>query len=114
MTMLKEGDIAPDFSTANAKGKEIKLSQLKGKNVVLYFYPKDDTPGCTIEAKEFTENASEFANANTIVLGVNYDDATCHQSFIDKYALKIELLVDTSRKIAEAYGTVGEKYPSRD
>ena len=80
----------------------------------MYFYPKDDTPGCTIEAKEFTENASEFANANTIVLGVNYDDATCHQSFIDKYALKIELLVDTSRKIAEAYGTVGEKYPSRD
>lgn len=114
MTNLKEGDVAPDFSAANAKGKEVKLSQLKGKNVVLYFYPKDDTPGCTIEAKEFTEMAAQFANANTVVLGVSYDDPSCHQAFVDKYGLKIELLADTNRKIAEAYGTAGEKYPSRD
>jgi peroxiredoxin len=114
MTNLKEGDTAPDFSAANAQGKEVSLSQFKDKNVVLYFYPKDDTPGCTIEAKEFTQMAAQFANTNTAVLGVSYDDAACHQAFIDKFGLKVELLADTSRKIAEAYGTKGEKYPSRD
>lgn len=114
MSILNEGDLAPDFSAANAKGKEMQLSALKGKNVVLYFYPKDDTPGCTIEAKEFTEAAAQFANAGALVLGVSYDDAVCHQAFIDKYALNIELICDTSRKIAEAYGCAGEKYPNRD
>jgi peroxiredoxin Q/BCP len=112
--MLNEGDVAPDFSAETTKGREVNLSQFKGKSVVLYFYPKDDTPGCTIEAKEFTEMAAKFASANTVVLGVSYDDPACHQAFIDKYSLKIELLADTSRKIAQAYGCAGDKYPNRD
>lgn len=114
MSDLKEGDVAPDFSAANAKGKEIKLSQLKGKNVVLYFYPKDDTPGCTIEAKEFTEMAAKFASADTLVFGVSYDDAACHTAFISKYDLKVDLLCDVGGQIAKAYGSWGEKYPNRD
>jgi peroxiredoxin len=114
MTTLKEGDQAPDFSAETAKGREMNLSALRGKNVVLYFYPKDDTPGCTIEAKEFTEMADKFANANTVVLGVSYDDSDCHQAFIDKYGLKVELVCDTKGEIAKAYGSWGEKYPARD
>jgi peroxiredoxin Q/BCP len=114
MSNLKEGDVAPDFSATNQKGQPVKLSQYKGKNVVLYFYPKDDTPGCTIEAKEFTEMAGKFAGANTVVLGVSYDDAACHQAFIDKYGLKIDLLTDVNKSIAQSYGSFGDKYPSRD
>lgn len=106
---LKEGDLAPDFSALSTSGKEVKLSALRGKNVVLYFYPKDDTPGCTIEAKEFTEAAGQFASANTVVLGVSYDNVSCHKDFIAKYGLKIELLADTDKKIAEAYGSAGDK-----
>ena len=102
MSTLHEGDVAPDFSAQTAKGKEVKLSQFLGKNVVLYFYPKDDTPGCTIEAKEFTEATAKFANANTVVLGVSNDDTACHQAFINKYDLKIDLLADTHKKIAQA------------
>lgn len=114
MPSLKEGDRAPDFSALNSKGKEVKLSGLKGKNIVLYFYPKDDTPGCTIEAKEFTADAGKFADQDTVVLGVSYDDPACHQAFIDKYGLKIELIADTSKKIAEAYGSAGGGYASRN
>ena len=114
MTTLKEGDVAPDFSAPSASGKEVKLSKLRGKNVVLYFYPKDDTPGCTIEAKEFTETAAKFASANTVVLGVSYDDVNCHKAFIDKYNLKIELLADIDKKIAEAYGSAGASYAQRN
>lgn len=114
MTSLKEGDMAPDFTAQTTDGREIKLSALKGKNVVMYFYPKDDTPGCTIEAKEFTEMADKFASANTRVFGVSYDDADCHKAFIDKYGLKVELLTDKGGQIARAYGSFGEKYPNRD
>lgn len=114
MSQLNEGDLAPDFTAQTAKGREVKLSQQRGKNIVLYFYPKDDTPGCTLEAKEFTEAADHFADADTVVWGVSYDDADCHQDFIDKYGLKVELLSDASRKIAQAYGSSGDKYPNRD
>ncbi len=106
---LNEGDIAPDFSAQSANGKEIKLSNLRGKNVVLYFYPKDDTPGCTVEAKEFTQNVAKFQNADTVVLGVSCDDVHCHQDFIKKYNLKIELLADTNKNIVRAYESLGEK-----
>jgi peroxiredoxin Q/BCP len=114
MNSLKEGDIAPDFSAQSTSGKEVKLSSLKGKNVVLYFYPKDDTPGCTIEAKEFTESVSQFSNKDTIVFGVSFDDIKCHQAFIDKYKLKIELLADTNGSIAKAYNSAGTGYAQRN
>lgn len=114
MGRLNVGDAAPDFSATSAAGKTISLSSLKGKNVVLYFYPKDDTPGCTIEAKEFTEAAAKFAGNNSVVLGVSYDDASCHQAFIDKYGLKIDLLCDTDRKISQNYSSEGEGYPQRN
>ncbi len=114
MATLNEGDAAPDFTAQTAKGSEVKLSQFQGQNVVLYFYPKDDTPGCTTEAKEFTEATAKFANANTVVWGVSADDVACHQAFIEKYGLKIELLADTAQKIAQAYGANGEKYANRD
>lgn len=114
MPNLKEGDTAPDFAVQNAQGREVKLSGLKGKNVVLYFYPKDDTPGCTIEAKEFTEAAARFAGQDTVVLGASADDPACHQAFINKYGLKIELLADPGQKVAAAYDSAGEKYSQRN
>lgn len=111
---LKEGDTAPDFKAQNSQGKEVSLATYKGKNIVLYFYPKDDTPGCTIEAKEFTESSAKFASANTVVLGVSYDDVACHQAFIEKYGLKIDLLVDAGGSIAKAYDSFGEGYAKRN
>ncbi len=114
MTNLKEGDLAPEFSAENNQGKNVKLSDLRGKNVVLYFYPKDDTPGCTIEAKEFTEYAGQFASNNTVVLGVSFDDTACHQEFIKKYNLNIELLADTNKSIATAYESLGNGYAQRN
>ena len=88
----------------------INLSDYKdNNNVVLYFYPKDDTPGCTIEANQFTELASEFANVNTVVLGVSKDSCESHQAFIDKFALKVDLLADTSGELCDAYGVWQEK-----
>lgn len=115
MKTVKENDMAPDFTAKTASGKEVKLSQMRGKsNVVLYFYPKDDTPGCTIEAKEFTESLGQFSNQGTVVWGVSYDDTNCHKAFVEKYGLKIELLSDTDRSIARLYGCDGKDYPSRD
>lgn len=114
MNELKQGDPAPDFSAPSSRGGELKLSSLKGKNVVLYFYPKDDTPGCTIEANEFTATIGKFAAADTVVLGVSVDDLSCHADFIRKYTLKIDLLADPDQKIARAFGSAGEKYAKRD
>jgi peroxiredoxin len=102
--MLKAGDKAPAFSSQNHHGQAISLGDFQGKNLVLYFYPKDDTPGCTIEANEFTALANEFAAANTVVLGVSKDDCASHQAFIDKFGLSIDLLADTSGELCEAYG----------
>ncbi|BBN60598.1 peroxiredoxin [Hydrogenovibrio marinus] len=102
--MLQTGDKAPAFSSQNHHGQTVSLSDFQGKNLVLYFYPKDDTPGCTIEANEFTALANEFSAANTVVLGVSKDDCASHQAFIDKFDLTIDLLADTSGELCEAYG----------
>lgn len=101
--MLNTGDKAPAFSTKNQQGNPVSLEDFSGKNVVLYFYPKDDTPGCTIEANDFTALAKEFAEANTVVLGVSKDDCASHQAFIDKFGLTIDLLADTSGELCDAY-----------
>ena len=108
--MLNKNQTAPAFSTVNQNNENISLSDYKdSKNVVLYFYPKDDTTGCTIEANQFTEIADEFAKFDTVVLGVSKDSCESHQSFIDKYDLKVELLADTSGELCDAYGVWQEK-----
>ena len=108
--MLHKNQKAPDFSTLNQDNEIVNLSDYKGKsNVVLYFYPKDDTPGCTIEANQFTSIADDFAAYNTEVIGVSKDDCASHQAFIQKFGLKVMLLADTSGEICEAYGTWQEK-----
>lgn len=103
--MLRTHTPAPDFSGLNQHNEPLQLSDFRGQNVVLYFYPKDDTPGCTIEANEFTGLISEFANANTKVIGVSKDDCASHKAFVEKFGLKVDLLADTSGEICEAYGT---------
>lgn len=108
--MLEKGQIAPEFSTLNQENKTVKLSDFRDRqNVILYFYPKDDTPGCTIEANQFTEYANEFAAADTIIIGVSKDTCESHQVFIDKYALKVELLADTTGELCESYDVWQEK-----
>lgn len=103
--MLQAHQTAPAFTTLNQHGDSVSLADYKGtKNVVLYFYPKDDTPGCTIEANEFTALASEFSKADTVILGVSKDDCGSHRAFIDKYDLKVDLLADTDGTLSEAYG----------
>ena len=110
MTMLEKNQTAPAFSAPNQHNEMISLSDYKGnKNVVLYFYPKDDTPGCTIEANQFTELASEFAKADTVVLGVSKDSCESHQAFIDKFGLEVELLADTAGELCDTYGVWQEK-----
>ncbi len=108
--MLSKQQAAPDFSLLNANKREITLADLNGeKNVVLYFYPRDDTPGCTLEAKQFTDLANEFAALDTVVIGVSKDSCKSHQSFIDKYDLKVELLADIDGSLCERYGVWQEK-----
>ena len=108
--MLEKNQSAPVFTTVNQHHENVSLSDYRGKqNVVLYFYPKDDTPGCTIEANQFTELASEFAKANTVVLGVSKDSCESHRVFVDKFGLKVDLLADTSGELCEAYGVWQEK-----
>jgi peroxiredoxin Q/BCP len=107
---LKEGDTAPDFSLPDENGKTIKLSQFKGKkDVVLYFYPKDLTPGCTVEACDFSEHLPKFTRKDAVILGVSFDDGEKHQKFIEKNGLKITLLSDLEKKVANAYGVYQEK-----
>jgi len=108
--MLDTNQTAPDFTAVNQDGETIDLAQYRGnKNVVLYFYPKDDTPGCTIEANEFTALIDEFTAADTVVLGVSKDSCEKHQKFINKHGLKVELLADTGGELCELYGTWGER-----
>ena len=110
MTMLEKNQTAPAFSAPNQSNEIIKLADYIGnKNVVLYFYPKDDTPGCTIEANQFTELASEFAKVDAVVIGVSKDSCESHQAFIDKFGLKVDLLADTSGELCDAYGVWQEK-----
>lgn len=108
--MLSAKQIAPSFTTTNENNEVVTLSDfLSKKNIVLYFYPKDDTPGCTIEANQFTALADEFNQYDTIVLGVSKDNETSHQAFINKFNLKVSLLADTSGEICEAYKVWQEK-----
>lgn len=109
MAKLKEGDKAPDFAVPDQEGNEVRLKDLRGKKVVLYFYPKDDTPGCTKEACSFRNSFARFKRRGIEVLGVSLDSEKSHQKFINKYSLPFRLLADTERKISESYGTYGEK-----
>ena len=106
---LSEGDKAPDFHLKTDGGGDISLSKLKGKNIVLYFYPKDDTPGCTCEAKDFTASYKDFEKANTVILGVSKDDPASHDKFKEKYSLVFPLGSDTTGEVCEAYGVWKEK-----
>ena len=106
--MPKEGNKAPDFSAKDQNGKTVTLASLKGKkNVVLYFYPKDMTPGCTTEACDFRDHHKKFKN--TVVLGVSIDSPERHQKFIDKYNLPFTLIADTNQKVVNKYGVWQEK-----
>jgi thioredoxin-dependent peroxiredoxin len=106
---LKEGDKAPDFAVPDASGKITHLKDLRGKKVVLYFYPKDDTPGCTKEACSFRDAFAKFKRRGIEVLGVSLDSEKSHQKFAQKYDLPFRLLADTEREISDSYGTYGEK-----
>jgi thioredoxin-dependent peroxiredoxin len=106
---LKEGDKAPDFAVSDAAGKTVRLKDLRGQKVVLYFYPKDDTPGCTKEACSFRDSFAKFTKRGIEVLGVSLDSEKSHQKFATKYDLPFRLLADTDRAISESYGTYGEK-----
>jgi len=107
--MLQEGRVAPDFKTTNTNGETVRLKDLRGKKVVLYFYPKDDTPGCTKEACSFRDAFADFTKRGIEVLGVSTDSEASHQKFTAKYKLPFTLLVDTDHSIADAYGVYGEK-----
>ena len=106
---IEEGATAPDFTLKADDGKEVRLSALRGKPVVLYFYPKDDTPGCTKEACAFRDRSSDLQTAGALVLGVSPDDVASHGKFRDKYSLNFPLLADTGHQIADAYGAWREK-----
>jgi peroxiredoxin Q/BCP len=107
--VLTEGDPAPDFTLTADSGESVALSSLKGKPVVLYFYPKDDTPGCTAQACGIRDAYGEFEQAGAVVLGVSPDDEESHAKFKSKYGLPFTLLADTGHEVAEAYGVWGEK-----
>ncbi|HEX5369365.1 MAG TPA: peroxiredoxin [Dehalococcoidia bacterium] len=109
MAQIKVGDQAPDFETVDDKNQKVKLSDLRGKRVVLYFYPKDDTPGCTRQACGFRDTYAGIEDKNSVVMGVSPDDVASHQAFKSKFNLPFPLLVDTSHDIAEAYGTWVER-----
>ena len=106
---LKEGDIAPGFSAASNGGGRVSLADFKGKNVVLYFYPKDDTPGCTKEACAFRDHFAEFQKRGAVVLGVSTDPVKAHDKFAKKFKLPFTLLADEDKKLVSAYGVWGEK-----
>lgn len=109
MNDLKIGDLAPDVTLPRDGGATVSLADFKGQQVVLYFYPRDDTPGCTKEATSFTQAATDFAAANTIVLGVSKDPVKKHDKFVAKHALGIALLSDENSDVCERYGTWVEK-----
>ncbi|MGK7958868.1 MAG: thioredoxin-dependent thiol peroxidase [Crocosphaera sp.] len=107
--LLEIGQNAPHFTLNNSKGKMIKLEDMLGQWLVLYFYPKDNTPGCTTEAQDFTQLTPEFEKLSAKIVGISPDSEKSHCKFIDKYNLSVELLCDTDHKIAEAYGVWGLK-----
>ncbi len=106
---LEIGQAAPAFNALNQNSEPVSLDQFTGKKVVLYFYPKDDTPGCTAEACDLRDNHNRFLEAGYVVLGVSPDDAKKHQKFIAKFELPFDLLADTDQAVANAYGVWVEK-----
>ena len=106
---LKPGDLAPKFSLKNENGKTVSNESLLGKTYFLYFYPKDDTPGCTVEACQLNDNLSQFRGLGVPVIGVSRDDAESHQAFQKKYGLQFELLSDADRAVHDAYGAWGDR-----
>ena len=107
--MLKEGDKAPEFGILDQNGKEHLLKDYKGKKIILYFYPKDLTPGCTVESCNLRDNHSELVKKGFVVIGVSADDEKRHQRFINKYELPFTLLADVDKKVINAYGVWGPK-----
>ncbi len=107
--MLKEGTVAPDFTVKDADGETVRLKDLRGQKVVLYFYPKDDTPGCTKEACAFRDAFADYKKRNIKVLGVSLDSEASHKKFAAKYKLPFTLLADTDHAISDAYGVYGQK-----
>jgi peroxiredoxin Q/BCP len=109
MSKLKEGDVAPPFEANDQNGRTVSLAGLKGKKVILYFYPKDDTPGCTAEACNLRDNHQDLIDQGFEVIGVSPDSIKSHEKFMNKYNLPFSLLADENRQILEAYGAWGEK-----
>ncbi len=109
MATLNEGDAAPDFELRDGDGKTWSLRDLKGSRVILYFYPADDTPGCTAQACDFRDSMQPLTAAGYTVLGISPQDADSHGRFAERYSLNFPLLVDEDHKVAEAYGAWGEK-----
>ncbi|MES2214836.1 MAG: thioredoxin-dependent thiol peroxidase [Pseudomonadota bacterium] len=107
--LLQIGDIAPDFTLMAEESKQITLSKLRGKNVVLYFYPKDNTPGCTIEACDFSSRKEQFEKLNAVVIGISKDDIKSHYKFKNRYSLSFDLASDPEGAICTKYGTFVEK-----
>jgi thioredoxin-dependent peroxiredoxin len=108
--MLEPGNSFPDFSLRNQNGETVKLADFAGKWLVVYFYPKDDTPGCTIQGKSFTATKSDFDNAGISVVGVSQDDVDSHKSFSDKFGFTIDLLADTNAELLNACGVGQSEY----
>jgi peroxiredoxin Q/BCP len=109
MAQVQDGDAAPDFELPTESGENVRLSKLRAKTVVVYFYPKDDTSGCTAEAKDFTRLAADFKQAGVEVVGISPDSAESHQKFARKYDLKVRLAADADKAVAMAYGAWVEK-----
>jgi peroxiredoxin Q/BCP len=109
MAMLEKGQKAPDFTLETPTKDKVSLSDFRGKKVVLYFYPKDNTPGCTIEACEFRDHKEEFDTKDVVILGISKDNRDSHQRFIDKYNLNFTLLSDPNSETCRDYGVLGEK-----
>jgi peroxiredoxin Q/BCP len=106
---LKAGDPAPDFSAATSGGGKVSLADFRGQNVILYFYPKDDTPGCTKEACAFRDEYAAFKQKGAVILGVSVDPVKAHDQFVEKFKLPFTLLADVDKSIVTAYGVWGEK-----
>ncbi len=109
MSVLKVGEQAPSFELLNQDGIKISLKDFIGKKVILYFYPKDNTPGCTTQACEFTQNYEKFADKNAVIVGISPDSVKAHENFISKFNLKHILLSDSEKEVAKSYGVWGVK-----
>ena len=110
MSLLGPGDMAPDFTLSSTDGSQVTLSALRGRRVLLYFYPRDDTPGCTVEACSFRDNLGQLMARGVDVFGVSDDDVASHQGFTAKYGLNFPLLADTDHQVIEAYGAWVQKH----